>query len=78
MNSMAESITALKALEFAVQIVNLHKELTNDKKEFEMSKQIKRSGTAIGALQCEASFAESAADFVHKLRIALKECNETE
>lgn len=43
-----------------------------------MSKQVLRSGTAVGALIREASHAESAADFIHKLSIALKEAHETE
>jgi four helix bundle protein len=43
-----------------------------------MSKQLLRSGTAIGALVREAEQAESKADFIHKLAIALKEANETE
>ncbi len=43
-----------------------------------MSKQLLRSGTAIGALVRESEHAESKADFVHKLSIALKEANETE
>jgi len=42
-----------------------------------MSKQLLRSGTAIGALYREAEYAESKADFIHKLAIAQKECNET-
>jgi len=43
-----------------------------------VSKQLLRSGTAIGALVREAEHAESKADFVHKMSIALKEANETE
>lgn len=74
---MAESITLKKAEDFAVEMVNLHKELTKKKKEFKIADQIKRSGTAIGALVCEAIYAESSADFVHKLKIALKESHET-
>lgn len=42
-----------------------------------MSKQLLRCGTAIGALMCEAKFAQSRADFVSKTSIALKEANET-
>lgn len=48
------------------------------KKEFVTSKQMLRSGTAIGALVREAEQAESKSDFVHKMAIALKEANETE
>ena len=75
---MKDSILADKAMDFAVKIVELHKELLYKKKEREMAGQIKRSGTAIGALLCEAKFAESSADFVHKMKIALKECQETD
>ena len=46
-------------------------------KEYGMINQIFRSGTAIGALVSEATFAQSPADFINKLSIALKECNET-
>jgi four helix bundle protein len=52
--------------------------LTESNKEYVLSKQLLRSGTAIGALVREAEHAESKADFIHKLSIALKEANETE
>ena len=52
--------------------------LTEERNEHILSKQLLRSGTAIGALIREAEFAESKKDFVHKLTIALKETNETE
>lgn len=47
------------------------------RKEFDISGQVTRSGTAIGALVREAEYAESKQDFIHKMRIALKEANET-
>lgn len=47
------------------------------RKEFDISGQVTRSGTAIGALVREAEYAESKQDFIHKMRIALKETNET-
>lgn len=53
-------------------------ELTNEKREFVLSKQVLRSGTAIGALVSEAIYAQSKPDFISKLNIALKEANETE
>ncbi len=62
---------------FAIIIVKLYKYLTDEKREFVMSKQILRSGTAVGALAREAQNAESKADFIHKLGIAQKECDET-
>lgn len=75
---MTESIMSQRAMDYAVRIVELHKELVHKKKEFQIADQIKRSGTAIGALLCEAKFAESTADYIHKMKIALKECHETE
>jgi four helix bundle protein len=67
-----------KSFAFAVRIVIPYKHLCAEKKEFVLSKQLLRSGTAIGALVREAEQAESKADFVHKMAIALKEANETE
>jgi four helix bundle protein len=52
--------------------------LSDEKHEYVLSKQLLRSGTAIGALVREAEQAESKADFIHKLSIALKEANETD
>jgi len=72
-NNVVES----KSFDFAVRIVNLCKYLTNEKKEFVLSKQLLRSGTSIGANICEAQKAQSAPDFTSKLYIALKEANET-
>ncbi len=72
-----ENIIQNKSYKFAVRIVNLYKFLVSDKKEFVLSKQILRSGTAIGALVREGEHAQSTADFINKLSIALKEANET-
>lgn len=66
-----------KSFAFALRIVKLAKYLQEEKKEYVLSKQVLRSGTAIGALVREAEHAESRADFVHKMNIALKEANET-
>ncbi len=66
-----------KSYSFAVRIVNAYKFLTSEQKEFVLSKQLLRCGTAIGALAREAKFAQSRADFINKLSIALKEANET-
>lgn len=65
-----------KSFMFSVDIVNLYKKLA-EHKEFVMSKQMLRSGTAVGALVREAEFAQSKPDFISKLSIALKEANET-
>jgi len=67
-----------KSFAFAVRIVNLSRFLNEKKKEHVISRQILRSGTAVGALVREAEQAESKSDFIHKLAIALKEANETE
>ncbi len=75
---MKENVLKDKSFKFSVRIVKLSQYLNNDKKEFVLSKQILRSGTSIGAMIREAEYAESKADFIHKLSIALKEANETE
>ncbi len=74
---MKESIIKQKSYLFAIRIVNLYKFLKEEKKEFVLSKQLLRSGTAIGALVSESKFAQSTADFINKASIALKEANET-
>ncbi|HMR45245.1 MAG TPA: four helix bundle protein [Bacteroidia bacterium] len=66
-----------KSLAFAIRIVKLYKLLAENKKEYVLSKQLLRSGTAIGALAREAEHAQSKADFLNKMNIALKEANET-
>jgi four helix bundle protein len=66
-----------KSFAFAVRIVNLYKLLVGQRKEFVMSKQLLRSGTSVGANVREAINAESRADFIHKLAIAQKECDES-
>ena len=71
------SVVADKSFEFAVRIVNLSKHLRCDMKEYVLSKQILRSGTSIGANVHEGRRAQSRADFLSKMSIALKEANET-
>lgn len=73
-----KKIVAPKSYSFALRIINLYKWLIAEKKEFVLSKQMLRSGTSIGALIKEAEHAQSKADFLHKMNIALKEANETE
>lgn len=72
-NNMIEN----KSLQFAIDIVNLCKLLQNDRQEYTMSKQLLRAGTSIGANVAESQQAQSKADFVSKLSIALKESAET-
>ena len=66
-----------KSFQFAVRIVNLHKYLTTEKREYILSKQIMRSGTSIGSNIAEAMQAQSKADFLSKLSISLTEASET-
>ena len=66
-----------KSFAFAIEVVYHYKVLT-EKKEFVLSKQLLRSGTSIGANVRESEHAQSKADFIHKLSLALKEANETE
>ncbi|WP_457608378.1 four helix bundle protein [Nitratifractor sp.] len=72
-----ENIVAHKSFNFAVRSVRLVQYLNKEHKEYILSKQVLRSGTAIGALVSEAKYAQSRADFPNKLSIALKEANET-
>ena len=73
---MHEDKLAVQSMDFAVDIINLVKELKL-KKESIISNQIGRSGTSIGANIREAHHAHGTADFIAKLQIALKESNET-
>jgi four helix bundle protein len=72
-----ESILRQKSYAFALKVVETCKGIVNDKREYVLGKQFLRAGTAVGALVREAEFAQSRADFVSKLSIALKESNET-
>ena len=73
----SKNVLKEKSYKFAIRIVNLYKYLNDTQKEYVLSKQILRSGTSIGAMISEAEFAQSKADFINKLSIALKEANET-
>ena len=73
-----DNVIETKSFEFAVRTVNLYKHLTDNKKEFVLSKQLLRSGTSIGANVTEAQKRQSKADFNAKMNIALKEANESE
>ena len=74
---MGENIIESKSFKFAVRVVKLYQYLTDNKKEFILSKQLLRSGTSIGANVAEAEQAQSTADFINKTNIALKETVET-
>ena len=75
--SEKKSILKEKSFLFALQIVKMYQKITDTKKEFVMTKQLLRSGTSIGANIREAQNAQSNADFIHKLSISQKECDET-
>ena len=75
---MKENICVEKSFEFAVRIVNLYKYLTQNKKEYVISKQLLRCGTSVGANVTEAQRGQSKADFAAKMGIALKEAYESE
>lgn len=73
-----DNVVLEKSFALAIRVVNCSKHLQANHNEFVLSKQLLRSGTAIGALVREAVQAESKKDFVHKMNIALKEASETE
>ena len=75
---MKDNVVLDKSFAFAVRIVNLYKYLTEQKKEYVMSKQLLRSGTSVGANVTEAQRAQSKPDFISKMSIALKEAYEVE
>lgn len=75
---MKENVVSDKSYAFALRIIKAYKFLSSEHREFILSKQLLRSGTAIGALVKEAEHAQSKADFINKMNIALKEANETE
>jgi len=75
---MKENVIKEKSYTFALRIIKVYKYLSEEQREFVLSKQVLRSGTSIGALVKEAEHAQSKADFINKMNIALKEANETE
>ena len=75
---MKENPLKDKSYAFAIRIVKLAKLIQAKDKEFVLSRQILKSGTAIGALIREAEYGQSRADFASKMSIALKEANESE
>jgi four helix bundle protein len=73
----SKNILKEKSFALALRIIKLYKFLVDNKKEYVLSKQVLRSGTSVGAMIREAQNAESKMDFVHKLAIAQKECDES-
>ncbi|WP_026727923.1 four helix bundle protein [Flavobacterium denitrificans] len=74
---MSESTVKTKSFELNIRGVNFYKWLVAEKKEFVMSKQFLRSITSVGANVREAVNAQSKADYIHKLSISQKECDES-
>ena len=75
---MAESIMLDRAKDFAVEIVNICRDIKQKQKESVLTNQLLRSGTSVGANIHESKYAHSKADFAAKMQIALKECYESE
>ncbi|MFA5556526.1 MAG: four helix bundle protein [Flavobacteriaceae bacterium] len=73
----SDNIIQIKSYAFAVRIIKVYQFLSNEKKEFVLSKQLLRSGTSIGANIEEAIGGQSGKDFFAKLTIAYKEVRET-
>ena len=74
---MENNVIVDKTKHFALQIIKTYNYLSQNKKEFIMSKQLMRSGTSIGANVREAQRAQSIPDFYSKMNIALKEAEES-
>lgn len=77
-NMQKPNIVKEKSFAFALRIITVARYLQEEKREFVLSKQVLRSGTAIGALIREAEHAQSRPDFINKMSVALKEANETD
>lgn len=74
---MSKNIIKEKTFRFALRIIKLNVYLNQNNCDYSLSRQILRSGTNPGAMLAEAKYAQSEADFIHKLSIAQKEINET-
>jgi four helix bundle protein len=77
MRNDKDNLIVKLTLEFALEIIE-YSELLEEKKKYVIARQLLKSGTSIGANVREAQNAESKADFIHKLKIAAKEADETE
>ena len=71
-----ESVLKAKSFDFAIRIIKLNQYLREKHSEYQLSQQILRAGTSVGAMVREAEHAESRRDFLHKLNIGLQEINE--
>ena len=77
MNHNSKELMANKSFRFGVDSYRLCSDLMKTKNEFVLTRQLMRSASAVGALYAESEYAQSKADFVNKLAIARKECNES-
>lgn len=75
---MSESILTAKSKEFAKQVICVCNTVRRERREYNLTDQLFRSGTSVGANIREAFYGSSTADFISKLQIALKECAESE
>ena len=73
---MKESILKQKTYAFALKVIKVYKQIVAEHKEYVLSKQFLKAGTAPGGLVREAEYAQSKPDFISKMSIALKESNE--
>ena len=75
---MSHSVLRDKTKEFAKNIIILCRKMKDEKIEGVLISQLLRCGTSIGANVHEAQYAQGTKDFISKLEIALKECNESD
>ena len=75
---MSGNIIKSKSFDFALKVVKITQDIMKNKKEYVMSRQLLRSATSVGANVRESVYAQSKADFISKMSIALKEANETD
>lgn len=73
---MEENVILNKSIDFSLEIITFC-ELLEEKRKYVIANQLLKSGTSIGANIHEAQNAESRADFIHKMKIAAKEIEET-
>jgi four helix bundle protein len=73
---MKDNILKQKTYAFALKVIKIYKQIIAEHKEYVLSKQFLKSGTAPGALVREAEYGQSKPDFISKMSIALKEANE--
>lgn len=77
MQTNKENLIVEKTFQFSLSVISYCEDLI-EKKKFNIANQLFRSGTSIGANVREAQNAESKQDFIHKMKIAAKEADETE